>query len=193
MTICLDKHDLSENNECISHLLINPIISEDRNRIVGIDEINTKNSLEAFYRSRTMNRHLASCNIARKEVTFDKINIRSYSMELGDNPSCSSGPPLTISWSFDDHASVSVDEFEHNRPPRRSACQMVIPDAYRSELLQEKGYSLSQIIKATKEVDLDRDKRERSSKSNNGKIEEVFEKTNRKLKRIFIRRRQNYV
>ena len=30
----------------------------------------------------------------KNSIQFDKINIREYSMTVGDNPSCSSGPPI---------------------------------------------------------------------------------------------------
>ena len=54
-----------------------------------------------------------SCSEFRRErrVSFDQVSVREYNIELGDNPSCSMGPPLTIGWEFDYIGSVNLDEF----------------------------------------------------------------------------------
>jgi hypothetical protein len=42
-----------------------------------------------------------------KEVSFASVQVREYPMILGDNPSCTSIPPITLDWIYDVEASMS--------------------------------------------------------------------------------------
>jgi len=49
----------------------------------------------------------------KKTVHFGNIQIRTHETILGDNPSCTNGPPISIGWRYDpNHLDMSVDEYE---------------------------------------------------------------------------------
>lgn len=52
-------------------------------------------------------------------VQFSTIKIREYDRIIGDNPACSSGPPMTFDWSYTQKPPISVNEYETSRQPRR--------------------------------------------------------------------------
>jgi len=70
-----------------------------------------------------------------RNVIFAEIRIREYERSLGDNPSCSSGPPISLGWKYQECKTVSLDKFESFRPPRRSQFEMLIPRAKRQDML----------------------------------------------------------
>lgn len=92
-------------------------------------------------------------------VSFRNISIREYPMIVGDNPSVSSGPPLTIAWDFDELGTIPLEEYENHRPARRSADQMTIPKMERLKILENTGISRSEIEKVVKEVNIARTQR----------------------------------
>jgi len=73
----------------------------------------------------------------RKVVSFGSITCREYPVTLGDHPDCGCGPPLTIEWDHVETKSMSVDEYEEEKPRRRSLDQMVLPESYRLSLVKK--------------------------------------------------------
>mmetsp|Transcript_21681 Transcript_21681/g.25037 ORF Transcript_21681/g.25037 Transcript_21681/m.25037 type:complete len:182 (+) Transcript_21681:172-717(+) len=70
-------------------------------------------------------------------VKFVSIQIRDYSITLGDNPSCSSyGPPISLDWEYIENEAVSLDRYEKMRPSRRKMYQMHILSRHRADLLR---------------------------------------------------------
>eukprot|EP00592_Proboscia_alata_P017010 CAMPEP_0194396954 /NCGR_PEP_ID=MMETSP0174-20130528/125275_1 /TAXON_ID=216777 /ORGANISM="Proboscia alata, Strain PI-D3" /LENGTH=340 /DNA_ID=CAMNT_0039193077 /DNA_START=387 /DNA_END=1410 /DNA_ORIENTATION=+ len=53
--------------------------------------------------------------ISETAVDFDTCHIREYERELGDNPSCSSGAPVSLGWNFVEIGVFPFDEFEKSR------------------------------------------------------------------------------
>jgi hypothetical protein len=70
-----------------------------------------------------------------KSIRFDTIERREYARTVGDNPPCSSGPPLAIDWIYDEPLIIPVKEFEENRPPRRTYSQLIVGGTERQEML----------------------------------------------------------
>jgi hypothetical protein len=54
----------------------------------------------------------------KKSVTFHKIEIIELAFAIGDNPSVSSGAPLTLEWVAQKRTVIAVDFFETHRPMR---------------------------------------------------------------------------
>jgi hypothetical protein len=94
-----------------------------------------------------------------KQVTFGDLTIAEYPIELGDNPGCSRGAPLTIGWEPRVISTVNLEFYECTRGDRRSGKQLMIPVFKRAALLFEAGYSIEQIGTATEQVMLARKKR----------------------------------
>ena len=125
----------------------------------------------------------------KRVVSFDKISVRGYGIALGDNPSCSRGPALTLNWEYDDELKdISVDEYEKIRcNTRRSKYEMLVPCVVRETIVRENGYSRSDIKEAEKESQKIQKSRYKNSKPQTKRQErtaELLEST----RKVFVRR-----
>jgi len=84
-------------------------------------------------------------------VQFGDIEVRSYPIILGDNPSVSGGPPLTIDWDPFDSVAWSLDDYQEERGDFRAYSEMKMPKASRFELLA-RTHSAREIVERTREV-----------------------------------------
>jgi hypothetical protein len=123
------------------------------------------------------------------KVRFGSVLRRDYDIILGDNPSCLSGVPLTISWDYTEYQPLDVDEYEFSRPPRRNLAEMQLSYCRRVRLLKDAGFTMAAISQNLKKVN--RDKKNRSLTSfvatNYPLLEDVeafMESACRKLKRL---------
>ena len=116
----------------------------------------------------------------KKRVSFNQIHIREYSLEMGDNPSCSRGPPLSISWDYNDVGSIDLQEFEETRPARRYHGELIIPLSVRKEILLSSGYSPLQITNLVETVNNCKLQRAKSAR-----FDDILLRANRKLTRRF--------
>lgn len=119
-------------------------------------------------------------------VEFSQIRIREYEQTLGDNPSVSFGPPITLDWKFEEREPVSLEQYEAQRPPRRSIRHLCLSYYTRRNLLMW-IYDLEEaaLKKATKDVD--RIKRERAFTRYLlpcSKVEDFVTSAGRKAKRV---------
>ena len=82
----------------------------------------------------------------RHTVGFNGVEIREYSQCLGDNPSCSSGPPISLDWKYDPRPRrLSLDNYEICR---KRLHEIEIPQEKRIERLLELGHSLQELFEA---------------------------------------------
>jgi hypothetical protein len=84
---------------------------------------------------------------SEKGVSFSTIDVHTHLIKLGDNPSTTAGPPLTISWKAFDSQTVSLEEFEESRKERRDRDDLIIPRYVREDWLRAIGYSWSDLKK----------------------------------------------
>lgn len=90
-----------------------------------------------------------------KKVSFDKITVRSYDRTVTDNPTCSSGVPIGISWEYDPrHLEVPLESYETSRDGyRRNKNQLRIPAHIRHDMLRyEFDVSREEILDTMREV-----------------------------------------
>ena len=127
----------------------------------------------------TIDSYIQDVPSLNRKVSFDRIHIREYYLSLGDNPSCSSGPPLSISWKYSDIGSVDLEEFEMMRPPRRHHSEMMIPSIERKKLLDDLGYSVLEIVEAVKNVTECKKNRKKSLRSIDYKFLKCFERSSK--------------
>jgi len=86
-------------------------------------------------------------------VSFSSVEIREYAIRMGDNPSVSAGPPITIEWKHFNEKIIDIDTFEKNLPPRRPATAMAIPAKERYVLLSgSTSLSRNQLTEQLKKV-----------------------------------------
>jgi hypothetical protein len=96
----------------------------------------------------------SSTNSLKRNVSFNKLDIREYSIALSDHPGCSYGPPVQLGWEYQDKETLNVEEYEEKRPPRRSVSELIMSyNVRRYLLLKRAGYSKSEIQAAMKEVE----------------------------------------
>jgi hypothetical protein len=82
----------------------------------------------------------------RFSVVFDRIKIREYERTLGDNPSCTSGPPISLGWTYLHSCDYPIDEYERNKT-RRSKREFRLPAGRRTELLMQEWECLEDDIR----------------------------------------------
>lgn len=86
-------------------------------------------------------------------VTFTKVCIREYSLECGDNPSVTSGPPITLGWKFNKREAIDIDTFEADKLGR-GECRRLSAEERENKLLTIGGHSHRSIMNAQYETHL---------------------------------------
>lgn len=56
---------------------------------------------------------------SKQSVSFDEVQVHEFAQWLGDNPSCSEGPPIALSWDCVHTQVLKLDEYETTRGRRR--------------------------------------------------------------------------
>lgn len=125
----------------------------------------------------------------RRSVGFSHIQVREYELELGDNPSCAYGPPLTFSWEHCSDNTIDIDDYESNRYERRTLRQMHLNASQRRNILIWcAGYSENDIKMVERDVKTLRTKRWITNKMLPArKIEEAIQSVRRKVNRRSVR------
>eukprot|EP00522_Entomoneis_paludosa_P011428 CAMPEP_0172452212 /NCGR_PEP_ID=MMETSP1065-20121228/9944_1 /TAXON_ID=265537 /ORGANISM="Amphiprora paludosa, Strain CCMP125" /LENGTH=580 /DNA_ID=CAMNT_0013204243 /DNA_START=326 /DNA_END=2068 /DNA_ORIENTATION=+ len=88
----------------------------------------------------------------KPKVSFANVYLREYARTVGDNPSCSSGPPISIDWEHTPTSSQTLDHFEQKRRnTRRSNVQLVVSRQARETMLRrEWGIKQSELASAVR-------------------------------------------
>jgi hypothetical protein len=75
-----------------------------------------------------------------RTVQFGTVEIRSYDLCIGDNPSVSYGTPVSLDWTYETicpAGDVSIDVYESSKPrQRRNLRQMMMNSYHRRHILQ---------------------------------------------------------
>ena len=145
----------------------------------SVDSTRTRDSLSSSRRSL---RRTAS------QVSFKTVEVREYDRTMGDNPSCMSGPPISLDWSYSKESEICIDEHEKVKNMRRRKNKNLIRlgKATRVNMLQNHlGYSEDEIKAATKEKkDIQRARSVTNLTSSFWRVEDVAQSATRKLKRV---------
>ena len=111
------------------------------------------------------NDRLEKHDLKKLTVSFSDITVREFPITFGDNPATPIGPPLTIEWEYQSEKTVSVAEYEEMRPKRRRGDEMIIPSKDRHGMLMKAGFSRSEIVKLTKDVNIARQRHKRTAQT----------------------------
>jgi hypothetical protein len=93
-----------------------------------------------------------SSSFKPREVSFDSISIRNYSIELGNHPNCQVGAPVTLSWDYEEQDTQDIDVYEFERKPRRTTRHLILNYYQRKDILKLAGYSDKELKAAEKAV-----------------------------------------
>ena len=142
-------------------------------RTKSVDSIQLNSSESSLHSSSSCcSRQLSS------SVRFRNVKIREYGITLGDNPSCSGGPPISLSWDYEKEAEkvLSLDSYEECRDgQRRSMYQMKVPSDIRLDTLKSLNISIKDMIMTQAEIEkikkqraktMKREKRKQITKEN---------------------------
>ena len=139
-------------------------------------------------------RSLASCKSfgsiqsVRSNVSFQSVSVREYPRCLGDNPSVSSGPPISIGWKPQKNEEFSIDDYEAGRV-RSSRCAR-IPARKRAEiLLDEWEETMQDVVKVSRDSKNIRNQRKETMQQTKRqqKVEELMESSRRALKKVSLK------
>lgn len=122
-------------------------------------------------------------------VRFNFVEVREYPRILGDNPSVTAGPPITLDWQHDRRTSVSfpLEEWEKAREnDRRTKQEIRVPDHVREDWLIEAGFSGTDLQRSVKEIEqLKKSRRSSITKSDfRDKTDVITENVKRKFGRV---------
>jgi hypothetical protein len=96
-------------------------------------------------KGRTKTTNEGHTNGGRK-VQFSTIEIRQYSITVGDNPGGRCGPPISLDWNYYNISKMNLSNYENCRGPRRNKSELYIPSKERMwTLLKEVGCSMEEI------------------------------------------------
>jgi len=117
-------------------------------------------------------------------LKFKNIELREYARTIGDNPSCSSGPPISISWEYLPAKVLPLDVYEDSRPPRRSNIEMILPRDLRQRMLRKDWDITQSQIAAAVRTNIKVKNQRRTTVQNLGKstkMEEAMESASKGL------------
>eukprot|EP00527_Entomoneis_sp_CCMP2396_P009918 CAMPEP_0198138704 /NCGR_PEP_ID=MMETSP1443-20131203/2102_1 /TAXON_ID=186043 /ORGANISM="Entomoneis sp., Strain CCMP2396" /LENGTH=154 /DNA_ID=CAMNT_0043800601 /DNA_START=43 /DNA_END=507 /DNA_ORIENTATION=- len=117
-----------------------------------------------------------SLSTSDKEVCWGSIVLYEFPSILGDNPSVSSGAPLTIGWKHSKTEQIGIDYYEYLRRsnPRRTRRQLIQDAGARGSFLLSQGYTLNDILKSSEEIDKIKESRRANMKGRFENFKGVF-------------------
>ena len=141
-----------------------------------------------FFSSRNSTSIFSPKSNRTRKINFSTVEVRQYERILGDNPSCSSGAPVSIGWKFFQERTLClpVDEYEYYHGHFRDECDMVLDRQERETLLYELGYSEKDLAKVVREnVKMKKNRRQTVNNLPVMKIEVAVESITKKLTGAF--------
>jgi len=141
-SICPVDENSVQGGAYIPPLPFLPSDAQDADRAAG----SASNSLDLSRSGKKMNR----------SVSFCSVDVREYDQTIGDNPSCRSGPPLSLDWSYSKkyEQPKALEQYEQERQDRaRSLSELHVTKYRRRNLLSFNwGHSEEEMKNARKET-----------------------------------------
>lgn len=141
--------------------------------------------LKSAIRVPTLEMSLASTDLStslyseQRSIRFDTVEIREHAVILGCNPAVTKGPPLTIGWETLSTSIQSVNEYERNRPLRRSPMFLKLSQTERRSLLKERGFTSEEFSMAESYVEEVKKSRAESA-SEKSDLQKLMEESKRR-------------
>lgn len=227
VTYCRPRNDTFPANlhvhESYEHYLTPPLtqpeLQHENLHNHSVHEINSKSawcspipSLPVISESRQVAESTESCVVndidanttsvkkgGEKRVTFSYLRVRTYETIMGDNPSCTAGPPLGLGWRYDpSEILMSVDDHGRHLARLRFAGLKVCPEdlvLHRSEreaTLLKLGYTGQDIAESVRTLNKAK-KRQRRTVQNLpvAFLEEKVEGVRKTLRRWLLKKERS--
>ena len=101
---------------------------------------------DSSQRGMTKTTNEGHANAGGRKVQFSTIEIRQYSITVGDNPGGRCGPPISLDWNYFNTSKMNLSNYENCRGPRRNKSELYIPSKERMwTLLKDVGCSMEEI------------------------------------------------
>jgi hypothetical protein len=97
------------------------------------------------------------------QVRFSHVQIRVYPIDIGDNPSCLKGVPISMEMKHSHEQTIDVNE--HCRRPKRALIELKMRSLDRERMLEDAGFSFQQIHAAIRTVKVDRFRRIKTNRT----------------------------
>jgi len=116
-------------------------------------------------RSQTESLKLLFCSRSLKSLQWSHLDIHLHAPILGDNPSVTSGPPMTLSWHAHGHSKLNIDDFECTRQgKRKDEDELVLSRWEREGKLIDAGHTRHELDRASIEVTVCKHEHEKNMK-----------------------------
>ena len=137
----------------------------------------------------------------KKQVSFSHLQIRTYETILGDNPSCTGGPSLSIGWRYNpEHFNSTVDEYERKQDQmyggvelRPQDIDLVLHRSERESILLKTGYTRQDLAEAVRKLNKAKNRRRQTVHNLSAPVmffEEKAESFKRSAGRLFLNRQR---
>ena len=125
--------------------------------------------------------------ILKRPVSFDAVTIRTYNLTLGDHPSCTKGPALSLSWEYEQYKKIPIDIFEEFREGKRgqSKHEMYISSQIRKDFVK-RLYNVTEEEVLKRQNEMDEIKKQRLKTRAQMKKKDRRRKKLKKLFKIFL-------
>lgn len=102
-----------------------------------------------------------------KSVQFSTIEVRDYSLCLGDHPDVNRGAPVSLDWEYESEQSFDLEEYEQRLGGREKKTQndMIRLAFEREYVLRKLGYSEEEIKTRSKSVKRDQKNRSQTRRT----------------------------
>lgn len=94
-------------------------------------------------------------------VDFSHATVRLHSMILGDNPACTDGPPITISWNCNQELTYAIphDEVKCQNDIKKVPDDLQLTSEERIDILQRQGFTFGEIQRCILKTNCERAER----------------------------------
>lgn len=173
--------------EDLSNTLTDPTTDDDEERLSTTDESLPSSAQSSLsdsclcVRTQTESLQRVYHPTSKKSVSFSTIAIYTHDIVLGDNPSGTYGPPLTIAWKARESTTLALDDYQAAHPEPRPREQLLVPCEVREDWLRSAGFARSQLDAASKEVQ--RIKKQRMHSAKDGERPSLREATQKLFQR----------
>ncbi len=160
--VCSDQTDASmgQDSEELGEEILLALLKEDNSR-----EVMTRTSPPALQGPQGESMPSSSClhdtsiislpSTKAKTVRFSTVEVQEYARCAGDNPSVTSGVPLSISWQVEaHHFPISVNDYEDHHHPKRTLSELRMGPVDRMDVLRRCGFARGELKETIQQVDL---------------------------------------